>query len=626
MLELLKCVQCGGELCEVSPGAYRCACCGNLYTKKEKDVEAAFRASLGDERYARLSAARQNLWTSMHAEFISSAACLNYARELKSYAPSDYYANFAEVANSGDDNGVIDFLNKSEKKDTDKYADAVLDFLLKSLTRKMLTAVSFYIERAFEKDTEEYVCYRDVFERESEKVEKGLYEPGLPRDVFLAYSGADIMYVNDLCAHLEEQKISCFVSSKNLRHGRGAAENYDEALKTAMDACSVFVFVSSKNSRDLSCDAFKKEIPYIMDRDKKNAPPEYRAYPYDKLPEKYKTKRVEYLVDGYGKGTSSAEKTVKMFFSGLEWRQTRDEVADTVTKYLTELPDGENRTRLSDEDVRKVADAVNEGKGGAVSLEEKESRILRSVRTLLSVGDFSSVKRRLDALSDEEFKAWGSCSAAVYLYELMTEHEARTYDDLLEKLASDGRDVTKDKFYLLALDADDTPEKNEIIGIPELVAKKRAERENSVVSESSAEDKPVPIAEKVVEPQKARVAASGEPVREDPMRINVKEVVSEGDFDFSGANVAQKKAVTTTEGPVLITAGPGTGKTFTLVLRAIYLMQVKDVKAEEIFIATYTNKAANEITTRITNEMARRGIPAGINDMYIGTFHSLCLR
>ena len=41
-------------------------------------------------------------------------------------------------------------------------------------------------------------------------------------------------------------------------------------------------------------------------------------------------------------------------------------------------------------------------------------------------------------------------------------------------------------------------------------------------------------------------------------------------FDFGNANEAQKLAITTTNGPVLITAGPGTGKTFTLVQRAIY--------------------------------------------------------
>lgn len=97
-------------------------------------------------------------------------------------------------------------------------------------------------------------------------------------------------------------------------------------------------------------------------------------------------------------------------------------------------------------------------------------------------------------------------------------------------------------------------------------------------------------------------------------------------FDFGNANESQRKAIETTDGPVLITAGPGTGKTFTLVQRAIYLIQEKGIRPESILMATFTEKAAKELVTRITNELAARGIVANINEMYIGTFHSLCLR
>ncbi len=97
-------------------------------------------------------------------------------------------------------------------------------------------------------------------------------------------------------------------------------------------------------------------------------------------------------------------------------------------------------------------------------------------------------------------------------------------------------------------------------------------------------------------------------------------------FDFGDANDAQKKAITCTDGPLLISAGPGTGKTFTLVQRAIYLIQEKKVKPEQILMATFTEKAAKEIITRVTDELASRDILVNINDMYIGTFHSICLR
>ena len=97
-------------------------------------------------------------------------------------------------------------------------------------------------------------------------------------------------------------------------------------------------------------------------------------------------------------------------------------------------------------------------------------------------------------------------------------------------------------------------------------------------------------------------------------------------FDFGNANDGQKDAISAADGPVLITAGPGTGKTYTLVQRAIYLIQEKGVQPEQIMMATFTEKAAKELITRITNELAARNIFVNINEMYIGTFHSICLR
>lgn len=97
-------------------------------------------------------------------------------------------------------------------------------------------------------------------------------------------------------------------------------------------------------------------------------------------------------------------------------------------------------------------------------------------------------------------------------------------------------------------------------------------------------------------------------------------------FDFGNANKQQKEAIQCTEGPLLIIAGPGTGKTFTLVKRIIYLITELKVQPEEIMIATFTEKAAKELVTRITNELLSVGVAVNLNEMYIGTFHSICLR
>src|SRR5574344_21978 len=97
-------------------------------------------------------------------------------------------------------------------------------------------------------------------------------------------------------------------------------------------------------------------------------------------------------------------------------------------------------------------------------------------------------------------------------------------------------------------------------------------------------------------------------------------------FDFKTANDEQKVAIAHTEGPLLIIAGPGTGKTFTLIKRAMYLIQEKGVKPENILIATFTEKAAKEMLTRFSNELLEAGVRMNVNDVYVGTFHSICLR
>lgn len=91
-------------------------------------------------------------------------------------------------------------------------------------------------------------------------------------------------------------------------------------------------------------------------------------------------------------------------------------------------------------------------------------------------------------------------------------------------------------------------------------------------------------------------------------------------------NSSQLNAITSTEGPVLIIAGPGSGKTFTLVERVAYLITEKNVSPNNILISTFTEKAAKEIITRISNRLSDLNTDVNINEMYIGTLHSICLR
>ena len=90
-------------------------------------------------------------------------------------------------------------------------------------------------------------------------------------------------------------------------------------------------------------------------------------------------------------------------------------------------------------------------------------------------------------------------------------------------------------------------------------------------------------------------------------------------------NSQQAAVVNHTDGPILVIAAPGSGKTKTLVERTVYLIQ-SGVPSESIMIATFTEKAAKELVSRISNRLLEEGIPANLSEMYIGTLHSLFLR
>ncbi|MBO5059783.1 MAG: DNA helicase PcrA [Clostridia bacterium] len=92
-------------------------------------------------------------------------------------------------------------------------------------------------------------------------------------------------------------------------------------------------------------------------------------------------------------------------------------------------------------------------------------------------------------------------------------------------------------------------------------------------------------------------------------------------IDLSTLNDMQKKAVLQTEGPVLILAGAGSGKTTVLVNRIAYIIETKNVRPYNIMAITFTNKAANEMkerVSRVIGELSR--------DMWLCTFHSACVR
>src|ERR1700739_1741213 len=88
-------------------------------------------------------------------------------------------------------------------------------------------------------------------------------------------------------------------------------------------------------------------------------------------------------------------------------------------------------------------------------------------------------------------------------------------------------------------------------------------------------------------------------------------------------NPEQRLAAETTEGPVLILAGAGTGKTRGVTFRMADLI-AKGTRADAILAVKFTNKAAEEMQTRVSDLLLRAGVPP--ERPWISTFHSLCAR
>ena len=333
------CPTCGGKLQKVSTTQYACEFCGNTYaTEKIEDYADKLSKLFDSSKLEMVANAKRSLYAATAVDYISKIEVIKWCDEIKKYIPDDFQANFYYALAKESKREVAKMLRKIDVDEHCDILERLITIVINSLEKSYIAPIKDLIERAYYgTDVQKYHKYITMAEGEAEKLDSCIYDLLSQRDVFVAYSSKDRDKVLELVEYLENEGLTCFISLRNLRHGVGSCENYNKALQTAMDNCTSFVFVSSMNSRNTDCDAYKIEIPYVIQQDKANAPGNLRNN-YAKIPNEYKKPRVEYYI-GDSAFNTLADRTVEGFFGGYERVYTAKDVAIRIMQQTMGLDD-----------------------------------------------------------------------------------------------------------------------------------------------------------------------------------------------------------------------------------------------------------------------------------------------
>ena len=96
--------------------------------------------------------------------------------------------------------------------------------------------------------------------------------------------------------------------------------------------------------------------------------------------------------------------------------------------------------------------------------------------------------------------------------------------------------------------------------------------------------------------------------------------------EYPGLNEAQRTIVGHLEGPLLVIAGPGSGKTYSIVLRALNLLLLEKALPRQLVLCTFTEKAAFEMRDRLAAAARKVGYVGDLSELTVSTIHSFCNR
>src|SRR5262245_11757229 len=89
-------------------------------------------------------------------------------------------------------------------------------------------------------------------------------------------------------------------------------------------------------------------------------------------------------------------------------------------------------------------------------------------------------------------------------------------------------------------------------------------------------------------------------------------------------DAAKREIIAHEEGPLLFIAGPGSGKTYSLVLRTVNLLLMGRARPSELIVSTFTEKAAFELRDRIAEAARKVDYKADLSELHVSTIHGLC--
>ncbi len=357
-----QCENCGAELVQ-KDDKYVCEYCKRTYA--DDSLEKAYKkvcltiqatvkdvvtAEFLDVKIEKIASCRQGLYKARTGEYIDNDDINFWSKQILKLLPDDPQANFYEIASAERWSELNRFLKNFDVTENGYLLDGFVDFLTNGrLVEQCVLRLNDLIAKAFKETSDEYKTCHQKIVTATEKAESGIFDPTLPRDVFVAYSSKDSEKAYALVEYLEERDLKCFISMRNLPKGVNAERYYEERLEQAIDNCQVFLFVSSKNSRSRNCDAYTKEIKHVKDLDLQRYSVDERNYwntHYDEFDKRNGKPRVEFIVEEYG--NSIYETEVAKFFRGLSWCTDKASVLNAVTGYVTGNPIAEKRAKIDE--------------------------------------------------------------------------------------------------------------------------------------------------------------------------------------------------------------------------------------------------------------------------------------